>query len=116
MCTLLARSLLFRQRRLSRRAAGFKELRVFLLAVFREPIDVEELREGAFGGSLVEAQRDEAALFVERVAETERASLQMYPAEAEGVGRQAEGEGAGLFQPFLYLRGGIVAGVELPFV
>jgi hypothetical protein len=57
------------------RAASFEKFRVCLLTAFRPPVYVTELRQRAFDGGVVEAEGDEAALLVERVAEAEGAGL-----------------------------------------
>ncbi len=53
---------------------------------------------------------------VEGVAEAERGALQLRPVGAEGVGGDAEDEGAGVLKPLLDLRGGVVVGLQFPVV
>ncbi len=81
-------------------AAGFKELgigRIAGIAGFLAPVDVEELREGARGGGVVEAQGEEAAVFVQGIAESEGVGFELGSVGAEGVGGHAEDEDAGIF-------------------
>jgi len=73
--------------RLRRRPASFEKLRILLLAVVREPVDVQELCQGALDGGIVEPQGNEAALLVQRVAKPEGAGLQLRPVRPEGIGR-----------------------------
>jgi hypothetical protein len=54
--------LYFRRRRLRWRPAGFEELRILLLALLWESVDVKALRQPTFNGSVVEPQGNEAAL------------------------------------------------------
>ena len=116
ICYTPARFLCFRYMWLRWRAAGFEEFDVFPFAVVREPVDIKELGEGAAEGSVVEAEGDEAALFVEGVAEAEGLGLKRRPVGAEGVGGHAEEEDAGVFEPFLDPGEDVVAGLEFPVV
>jgi hypothetical protein len=56
--------------------------RPFLLAVRHALVDVKELRQGAFDGSVVQSQRNEAALLVQRVGKPKRARLHLRPVRA----------------------------------
>jgi hypothetical protein len=53
-CSPLAYGLCFRHRRHRWRPACIEELCILLLAVLRQPIDVKELRQGAFEWGRVE--------------------------------------------------------------
>ena len=78
--------------------------------------DVNHVVQGAFDGGFVEPQRDEAAGLVLWVAEAERVAFESRPVGAERIGRHAEHEHAGAFQPVLDLRRDAVAGLDLPVV
>src|ERR1019366_8637349 len=77
-------------------AASSEELRIFLAAVRRQPTDVQKLRQRAFGGGIVEAQGNEAALLVQRVAKAVCAGFQLCPVGTERVSRHAEHEHTGV--------------------
>ena len=114
LCKLLARELCFR--RWCWRPAGLEELRILLLTVRCQPIDIKRLREGASDRNLVEPQRNEAPLLVLRVAKTERARLQLRPLRAERIRRHTEHQHPGVFQPFLNLRRNAVVGLQNPLI
>ena len=59
---------------------------------------------------------DEAAVFVEGVAEDGRVQFERGPVGAEGVGGQEEDEGARGLEAGLYGVGDVVAGADDPFV
>ena len=82
----------------------------------RPPVDIEELPQRAFDGRVIQAEGDEAAFLVHRVAEAEGAGFELRPVGAECVGGHAEDEYAGMFEPFFDLRWDAVAGLEYPFV
>ncbi|HEX8071310.1 MAG TPA: hypothetical protein VF546_15245 [Pyrinomonadaceae bacterium] len=67
-------------------------------------------------GGVVEAEGDEAAVFVEGVAEAEGVAFEVRPVGAEGVGGHAEDEDAGVFEAVFDLGGDVVAGLDLPEV
>ena len=46
-----------------------------MIAVFLEPVNVKELRQGTFDGCIVQPQRNESSILVQRVAKPERARL-----------------------------------------
>src|ERR1019366_333138 len=97
-------------------AASSEELRIFLAAVRRQPTDVQKLRQRAFGGGIVEAQGNEAALLVQRVAKAVCAGFQLCPVGTERVSRHAEPELTGVLPPFLDLRRVAVAGADFPVI
>ncbi|MFH1716070.1 MAG: hypothetical protein ABIF19_01855 [Planctomycetota bacterium] len=78
-CNLLARGLCFSNRWLRCRSASFEELCILLLAGLWEPVDVKELRQGAFDGGVVKSHRDKAAALIQRIAKPERTGLQLRP-------------------------------------
>jgi hypothetical protein len=115
-CNLPTHGLCCRRWRLRWRPAGFEELRILLLTVLRKPVDVQELRQGAFDGGFVEPQGNEAALLVQRVAKAVRIALQLRPVGTERLRRHAEHEHAGVLQPIIDLLRNAVAGLELPLI
>jgi hypothetical protein len=74
------------------------------------------LSKEAFDGGVVKAQGDEAAVFVEGVAEAEGLAFEVRPVGAEGVGGHAEEEDAGVFEALFDLGGDVVAGADFPIV
>ncbi len=97
-------------------AAGVQELGVFLLAKCRPPVQVQELRQRAPDRRVVEPQRDEPALLVQRVAKPERASLQLCPVRPERLRRHAEHQHARVLQALLDPGRDAVAGLDLPLI
>jgi hypothetical protein len=108
--------LLLQNQRFRRRLARLDELHIIQLTFRRAPVDVKELRQGAFDGGVVEPQGNEAALPIQRVAKPERAGLQLRPVRLERLGRHAEHQHARVLQPFLDFRRNAVAGLERPFI
>lgn len=96
--------------------AGLGEPRIFLLKFREAPVDGNGLRQGAPDGSVVESQKKEPALLIQRVTKPERAGLQFRPLRAARIRRHAEYEHAGTLQSFLDLRWDAVAGLDLPFL
>ena len=80
------------------------------------PIDIHELCQSGLERGIVEAEGDEAAVFVEGVAEAEGVGFELGPVGAEGGGRHAEDEDAGVFQAVFDFGGDAVAGADLGFV
>jgi len=95
---------------------GIEKLCKFLLAALLSPINKKKLRQRVLDRGVIESQRDETAIVVQRVSKTKRTGLQFRPIRAECIRRHAENENPRVFQPILDLHRNAVAGLEHPLV